>query len=194
MLLIDEYWPLIDDLPTFFLSSGVKSKNFFLHYEFPSYATGEIGKSGPIGRREIGHGALAEKGLLATIPNDFPFTIRLTSEVLESNGSSSMASVCGGSLALMDAGVPISSAAAGVAIGLVTRYEDVDQKNLQDYRILTDILVSVRDRSARAAFDYFKTIFVLKSCLIQASADSLSIIDFSALTDSSFTGHRRLHG
>ncbi|XP_037027744.1 polyribonucleotide nucleotidyltransferase 1, mitochondrial [Bradysia coprophila] len=119
------------------VDTGVKSKNFFLHYEFPPYATGEIGKSGPIGRREIGHGALAEKGLLATIPNDFPFTVRLTSEVLESNGSSSMASVCGGSLALMDAGVPLSAAAAGVAIGLVTRYED---NELQDYRILTDIL------------------------------------------------------
>lgn len=97
---------------------------------------------GPLGRREIGHGALAEKGLLATIPNNFPFTIRLTSEVLESNGSSSMASVCGGSLALMDAGVPISSPAAGVAIGLVTRYENDDLKTLQDYRVLTDILVS----------------------------------------------------
>lgn len=116
----------------------MKSKNFFLHYEFPPYATGEIGRSGPIGRREIGHGALAEKGLLATIPTDFPFTVRLTSEVLESNGSSSMASVCGGSLALMDAGVPLSSAAAGVAIGLVTRYEE---NELQDYRVLTDILV-----------------------------------------------------
>lgn len=129
----------------FHFSSGVKSKNFFLHYEFPSYATGEIGRVGPIGRREIGHGALAEKGLLATIPNDFPFTIRLTSEVLESNGSSSMASVCGGSLALMDAGVPITSVAAGVAIGLVTRYEHNDSKNLQDYRIMTDILVCVSE-------------------------------------------------
>ena len=84
---------------------GVKEKNFFLHYEFPSYATNEIGRmSGPSGRRELGHGALAEKALKSVIPPDYPFTIRLTSEVLESNGSSSMASVCGGSLALMDAG------------------------------------------------------------------------------------------
>lgn len=66
---------------------GVKSKNFFLHYEFPPYATGEIGKVGAVGRREIGHGALAEKGLLSIIPKDYPFTIRLTSEVLESNGT-----------------------------------------------------------------------------------------------------------
>lgn len=65
---------------------GIKSKNFFLHYEFPPYATGEIGKVGAVGRREIGHGALAEKGLLSIIPKDYPFTIRLTSEVLESNG------------------------------------------------------------------------------------------------------------
>lgn len=66
--------------------SGVKSKNFFLHYEFPPYATGEIGRVGAVGRREIGHGALAEKGLLPILPQDYPFAVRLTSEVLESNG------------------------------------------------------------------------------------------------------------
>lgn len=89
----------------------------------------------------MGHGALAEKGLRSVVPLDYPFTIRLTSEVLESNGSSSMASICGGSMALMDAGVPISSAAAGVAIGLVSRFKDDNTKNMDDYRILTDILV-----------------------------------------------------
>uniref|UniRef100_A0A1A9WVM1 Exoribonuclease phosphorolytic domain-containing protein n=1 Tax=Glossina brevipalpis TaxID=37001 RepID=A0A1A9WVM1_9MUSC len=73
------------------LESGVKAKNFLLHYEFPPYATGEVGRIGPVGRRELGHGALAEKVLLPTLPSDFPFTVRLTSEVLESNGSSSMA-------------------------------------------------------------------------------------------------------
>lgn len=113
------------------LESGVKSKNFFLHYEFPPYATGEIGRMGPIGRREMGHGALAEKGLTPVLPNNYPFTVRLTSEVLESNGSSSMATVCGGSLALMDAGVPISAPVAGVAIGLVTKCENNDSKHLQ---------------------------------------------------------------
>lgn len=122
------------------LFSGVKSKNFFLHYEFPPYATGEIGRIGPIGRREIGHGALAEKALLSIIPNDYPFTIRLTSEVLESNGSSSMATVCAGTLALLDAGVPIKESAAGVAIGLVTKYAPNNPYKLEDYRILTDIL------------------------------------------------------
>ncbi|XP_053685303.1 polyribonucleotide nucleotidyltransferase 1, mitochondrial [Sabethes cyaneus] len=122
------------------LDTGIKSKNFFLHYDFPQFATGEIGKVGPVGRREIGHGALAEKGLLPIIPNEHPFTIRLTSEVLESNGSSSMATVCAGSMALMDAGVPVHEAAAGVAIGLLTKYENDDTKHLQDYRILTDLL------------------------------------------------------
>lgn len=70
----------------FYFDRGVKSKNFFLHYEFPPYATGEVGRMGPIGRREIGHGALAEKGIMPVIPNNHPFTIRLTAEVLESNG------------------------------------------------------------------------------------------------------------
>lgn len=111
-----------------------------LHYEFPPYATGEVGRVGGAGRRELGHGALAEKALLPTLPNDYPFTVRLTAEVLESNGSSSMATVCGGSMALMDAGVPVIARAAGVAIGLVTKYENNDTKHLREYRILTDIL------------------------------------------------------
>ena len=100
---------------------------------------------GPANRRELGHGSLAERSLHPIIPSDYPFTIRLTSEVLESNGSSSMASVCAGSLALMDAGVPISAPAAGVAIGLVTHSslsaENIQNYTVDDYRILTDILV-----------------------------------------------------
>uniref|UniRef100_A0A0D9RP20 Polyribonucleotide nucleotidyltransferase 1, mitochondrial n=1 Tax=Chlorocebus sabaeus TaxID=60711 RepID=A0A0D9RP20_CHLSB len=119
--------------------NGIKDKNFMLHYEFPPYATNEIGKVSGLNRRELGHGALAEKALYPVIPKDFPFTIRVTSEVLESNGSSSMASACGGSLALMDSGVPISSAVAGVAIGLVTK-TDPEKGEIEDYRLLTDIL------------------------------------------------------
>uniref|UniRef100_A0A9L0K3E5 Polyribonucleotide nucleotidyltransferase 1, mitochondrial n=1 Tax=Equus asinus TaxID=9793 RepID=A0A9L0K3E5_EQUAS len=107
--------------------------------QFPPYATNEIGKVTGVNRRELGHGALAEKALYPVIPKDFPFTIRVTSEVLESNGSSSMASACGGSLALMDAGVPISTAVAGVAIGLVTK-NNPDKGEIEDYRLLTDIL------------------------------------------------------
>ncbi|XP_030777562.1 polyribonucleotide nucleotidyltransferase 1, mitochondrial isoform X2 [Rhinopithecus roxellana] len=110
--------------------NGIKDKNFMLHYEFPPYATNEIGKLTGLNRREIGHGALAEKALYPVIPKDFPFTIRVTSEILESNGSSSMASACGGSLALMD---------SGVAIGLVTR-TDPEKGEIEDYRLLTDIL------------------------------------------------------
>ncbi|KAI5705862.1 hypothetical protein M8J75_002474 [Diaphorina citri] len=125
--------------PVAMLTSGVKEKNFFLHYEFPPYATREIGRAGTYGRREVGHGALAEKALRCVVPKDFPFTIRLTCEVLESNGSSSMASVCGGSLALMDAGVPITEPCAGVAVGLVTR-PSVEENGELDYRILTDLL------------------------------------------------------
>uniref|UniRef100_A0A670I5T4 Polynucleotide phosphorylase 1 n=1 Tax=Podarcis muralis TaxID=64176 RepID=A0A670I5T4_PODMU len=120
--------------------SGIKEKNFMLHYEFPPYATNEIGKITGMNRRELGHGALAEKALKPVIPSEFPFTIRVTSEVLESNGSSSMASACGGSLALMDAGVPISSPVAGVAVGLVSRANSEKNGDIEDYRLLTDIL------------------------------------------------------
>ncbi|XP_050664191.1 polyribonucleotide nucleotidyltransferase 1, mitochondrial isoform X2 [Leptidea sinapis] len=123
--------------PLTMITSGIKEKNFFLHYEFPSYATGEVGRSGPAGRREVGHGALAERGLMPVVPQQ-PFTVRLTAEVLESNGSSSMASVCGGSLALLDAGVPLSAPAAGVAIGLVSTPDE--RGHVADYRILTDLL------------------------------------------------------
>ncbi|KAL4703578.1 hypothetical protein ACJJTC_006964 [Scirpophaga incertulas] len=121
--------------PLTMIISGIKEKSFFLHYEFPSYATGEVGRGGSGGRREAGHGALAERGLLPLLPS-LPYTVRLTAEVLESNGSSSMASVCGGSLALMDAGVPLSAPAAGVAIGLVTK----NTGDSFDYRLLTDLL------------------------------------------------------
>ncbi|XP_043911146.1 polyribonucleotide nucleotidyltransferase 1, mitochondrial [Protopterus annectens] len=122
------------------LVSGLKDKNFMLHYEFPPYATNETGKLTGINRRELGHGALAEKALKPVVPKDFPFTIRVTAEVLESNGSSSMASACSGSMALMDAGVPISAPVAGVAIGLVTKSSAEKPGEIQDYRLLTDIL------------------------------------------------------
>ena len=112
---------------------GEEKKRFMHHYEFPPFSTGEVGRLGPPKRREIGHGALAEKSLLPVIPTEdkFPYTIRLVSEVLSSSGSTSMASACGSSLALMDAGVPISEPVAGVAMGLVTEGTK--------YKILTDI-------------------------------------------------------
>jgi len=110
-------------------------KRFMHHYTFPPFSVGETGRIGNPGRREIGHGALAERALLPIIPNKdvFPYTIRVVSEILSSNGSSSMASVCGASLALMDGGVPIKMPAAGIAMGLM--FDEKDEK----YKILTDI-------------------------------------------------------
>lgn len=115
------------------------NKNFMLHYEFPSYATNEISRiGGRADRREIGHGALAEKAMYPLLPVDFPFTVRCQCEVLESNGSSSMASVSASSMALMDAGVPISEAACGVAMGIFTEIDEKSQ-NIKRYKVLTDI-------------------------------------------------------
>ncbi|KKS91296.1 MAG: polyribonucleotide nucleotidyltransferase, polyribonucleotide nucleotidyltransferase [Parcubacteria group bacterium GW2011_GWC1_43_12] len=111
-------------------------KRFLHHYNFPPFSVGETGPFRGPGRREIGHGALAERALSMLIPpeEEFPYTIRLVSEILSSNGSSSMASVCGSSLALMDAGVPIKAAVAGIAMGLIA-----DEKNPENCKILTDI-------------------------------------------------------
>lgn len=114
--------------------SGFSKKQFLLHYNFPPYCVGETGRMGGQGRREIGHGFLAEKALKAVLPEheEFPYTIRVVSEVLESNGSSSMGTVCSGSLALMDAGIPIKDSVAGIAMGLI---QDKDRVS-----ILSDIL------------------------------------------------------
>ncbi|HXS77757.1 MAG TPA: polyribonucleotide nucleotidyltransferase [Terracidiphilus sp.] len=112
---------------------GEKKKNFMLHYNFPPFSVGETGRMTGVGRREVGHGALAERAITAVLPEgaDQPYTIRIVSDILESNGSSSMASVCGASLALFDAGIALSGSVAGVAMGLV--------KEGDDYAILTDI-------------------------------------------------------
>lgn len=109
------------------------SKRFMLHYNFPPYSVGETGRYGGVGRREVGHGALGERALLQVLPNeeDFPYTIRIVSEILESNGSSSQATICAGSMALMAAGVPIKGPVAGIAMGLI--------KEGEHYSILTDI-------------------------------------------------------
>lgn len=114
---------------------GMYRSNFMLHYNFPPYSVGEVGRFGFTGRREIGHGKLAWRALQAVLPaaTDFPYTIRVVSEITESNGSSSMASVCGGSLSMMDAGVPLTAPVAGVAMGLILEESG-------DYAILTDIL------------------------------------------------------
>ena len=113
---------------------GSFKDQFMLHYNFPPYSVGETGRTGSPGRREIGHGRLAKRGVLAVMPDQetFPYTVRVVSEITESNGSSSMASVCGTSLSLMDAGVPIKGPVAGIAMGLV--------KEGDDFAVLTDIL------------------------------------------------------
>ena len=114
--------------------AGNYKEQFMLHYNFPPYCVGETGRVGGTKRREVGHGKLAKRGVSAVMPKaeDFPYTIRIVSEITESNGSSSMASVCGSSLSMMDAGVPVSGAVAGVAMGLI--------KEADGYAVLTDIL------------------------------------------------------
>jgi polyribonucleotide nucleotidyltransferase len=121
---------------------GEQSKRFILHYNFPPFSVGETGRTGAPGRREIGHGALAERSLEPAVPseNDFRYAVRVSSEIMESNGSTSMASVCGGMLALMDAGVPMKGMVAGISIGLVS--EAGDDGQLKRYELLTDIIGS----------------------------------------------------
>ncbi|TXG54690.1 hypothetical protein EZV62_019946 [Acer yangbiense] len=120
---------------------GPPTKRFMLHYSFPPFSINEVGKRMGLNRREVGHGTLAEKALLAVLPpeDDFPYTVRLNSEVMASDGSTSMATVCGGSMALLDAGIPLREHVAGVSVGLVTEI-DPSTGEIKDYRIVTDIL------------------------------------------------------
>jgi polyribonucleotide nucleotidyltransferase len=119
-------------------TGGETTKKFMLHYNFPNFSVGETGRiSGP-GRREIGHGALAERSLEPMLPvKDYPYTIRVVSEIMESNGSTSMATVCGGTLALMDAGVPMTRPVAGISVGICTEYGG---DKISRYQMLTDII------------------------------------------------------
>ena len=122
-------------------TGGESEKRFILHYNFPPFSVGETGRTGSPGRREIGHGALAERSIVPVIPaeKDFPYAIRISSEIMESNGSTSMASVCAGVLALMDAGVPIKKPVAGISVGLVTEFNGDEMVR---YATMTDILGS----------------------------------------------------
>ncbi|KAM6548712.1 hypothetical protein CsatB_020388 [Cannabis sativa] len=120
---------------------GPSTKRFMLHYSFPPFCINEVGKRGGLNRREVGHGTLAEKALLAVLPpeEDFPYTVRINSEVMASDGSTSMATVCGGSMALMDAGISLREHVAGVSVGLISEV-DPSTGTIKDYRIVTDIL------------------------------------------------------
>jgi polyribonucleotide nucleotidyltransferase len=122
------------------LTGGATSKSFILHYNFPSFSVGETGRYGAPGRREIGHGALAERSLVPVLPPEdvFPYSIRVVSEIMASNGSTSMASICGGCLALMDAGVPIIAPVAGISCGLMT--ENAADGSIAKWVTITDIL------------------------------------------------------
>jgi len=123
----------LDDTQRLESFEGEQRKRFMLHYNFPPFSVGEVGRMSGVGRREVGHGALAERAVAAVLPSEAesPYTVRIVSDILESNGSSSMASVCGASLALMHAGIPLKSSVAGIAMGLV--------KEGENYAILTDI-------------------------------------------------------
>lgn len=122
------------------ITGGPTTKSFMLHYNFPPFSVGETGRFGGQSRREIGHGALAERSLLPVIPSEdvFPYSIRVSSEIMASNGSTSMASICGGCLSLMDAGVPITDPVAGISIGLVSEFDEAGK--IGKHHILTDIL------------------------------------------------------
>ncbi|MEI6831402.1 MAG: polyribonucleotide nucleotidyltransferase [Candidatus Omnitrophota bacterium] len=173
---------------------GEKKKSFMLHYNFPSFSVGETKPVRGPGRREIGHGALAEKSLLAVMPSKekFPYTIRVVSEILESNGSSSMASVCAATLALMDAGVPIKQAVGGVALGLVKDGEKevilTDIAGLEDHFGDMDFKVAgTRDGVTAVQLDLKIdgiSLDLLKKCLAQSKEGRFFILDKmnSALT------------
>ncbi|MFP3384669.1 MULTISPECIES: polyribonucleotide nucleotidyltransferase [Tritonibacter] len=182
---------------------GNFKSNFLLHYNFPPYSVGEVGRVGGPGRREIGHGKLAWRALQAVLPapTDFPYTIRVVSEITESNGSSSMASVCGGSLSMMDAGVPLKAPVAGVAMGLVLEEDG-------SYGILTDILgdedhlgdMDFKVAGTEAGITSLQmdikvagiTPEIMKSALAQAKAGRLHILEemSKALTEASeFSEH-----
>jgi polyribonucleotide nucleotidyltransferase len=127
-----------DDTQDFDSYTGGKTeKKFILHYNFPNFSVGETGRiSGP-GRREIGHGALAERSIESMLPKDYPYAVRVVSEIMESNGSTSMASVCGGTLALLDAGVPMIRPVAGISVGICAEYSG---DKISKYQLLTDII------------------------------------------------------
>lgn len=167
--------------------SSEDSKHFMHHYNFPNYSVGETGPVRGPGRREIGHGALGERALLPIIPNeeDFPYTIRLVAEVLESNGSSSQASICAGTLALMDAGVPIKAPVGGIAMGLVMEGDNytvlTDIQGLEDHLGDMDFKVAGTRQGITALQMDIKiegiTKEILEEALVQAKKARLEILD-----------------
>jgi len=182
---------------------GRSEKRFMLHYNFPPFSVGETGRTGNPGRREIGHGMLAERSLEYVIPDlaDFPYTIRQVSEILESNGSSSMASVCSGSLALFNAGVPIKAAVAGIAMGLIMEGDKYsilsDIQGLEDHLGDMDFKVSGTETGITAFQLDIKiegiTPEIMKSALAQAKEGRLHILkimdSFLSKPESALSAH-----
>ena len=158
----------VDDL------EGKTSKRFMLHYNFPSFSVGEVGRIGGPGRRDIGHGALCEQALRPVLPSHdaFPYTIRVVSDIMESNGSSSMATVCGGTLALMDAGVPMKAPVAGIAVGLIAQGDQVailsDIMDLEDHLGDMDLKVAGTRQGVTAIQMDLKTTGVSQEIMAQA--------------------------
>ncbi len=169
-----------------------ENKRFMLHYNFPQFSVGETGRYGAPGRREIGHGALGERALSYVIPSEdeFPYTIRVVSEILESNGSSSQATICSGTLALMAAGVPIKAPVAGIAMGLITYGDDytilTDIQGLEDHLGDMDFKVAGTKEGITALQMDIKikgiTYEILKEALYQAKQGRLEILDHMATT------------
>ena len=173
--------------------SPVTSKRFIHHYNFPPYSTGEAGRFGFTGRREVGHGTLAERALAAVVPDEseFPYTIRLVSEVLESNGSTSMGSVCAGTLAMMDGGVPIKAPVAGIAMGLITGPGGTakvltDIQGAEDHAGDMDFKVAGTREGVTALQMDIKvkgiTFEVMREALEQARLARLEILDHMSMT------------
>lgn len=169
-----------------------EGKRFMFHYNFPAFSVGEIGRYGSPGRREIGHGALGERALLQVIPSEeaFPYTIRVVSEILESNGSSSQASICAGTLALMAAGVPIEAPVAGIAMGLITKGDEytilTDIQGLEDHLGDMDFKVAGTRKGITALQMDIKikgiTRKILEEALAQAKKGRMQILDHMAET------------
>jgi len=192
-----------DDMQRLERFEGETRKRFMLHYNFPPFSVGEVSFLRGAGRREIGHGALAERALTAVLPDleDFPYAMRVVSDILESNGSSSMATVCGGSLSLMDAGVPLTAPVAGVAMGLV--------KEGEDYAILSDIagaedhygdmdfkVAGTRDGITALQMDIKITGItaqIMREALAQAKRGRLHILDRMAESIASGRGQVSVH-
>ena len=172
--------------------TDVENKGFLFHYNFPQYSVGETGRYGAPGRREIGHGALARRALSAVLPSEeeFPYTIRLVSEILESNGSSSQASICSGTLAMMAAGVPISAPVAGIAMGLIMKGKDytilTDIQGMEDHLGDMDFKVAGTKKGITALQMDIKikgiTYEILKEALAQAKHGRFEILDHMQTT------------